>query len=374
MKSARWVLIMITVVLAVAACGRGTGGEEAAENGDGESGATWEGAAEAGPDGPLAVEAVEATRAALVSDITASGVIRGVSEARVVSETQGIIRDVRFELGEEVTAGEVLVALDSEIERLQMEQARRQLETARLELRATEQLAERGSTSQAELARVRANAAGAEAAYEQAKKRFEDKTITAPISGRVAARSENVTPGNYLNPGVEVARIVDLRELEMEIAVGEREVGYLAPGTPVSVSIPACPDLEAQQARVASVAAGSDAATGSFPAIIRWENTCGDEVRSGMSASARIEPQGVEEVLVVPTQAIGRDSEGAFVFLAAEGGARRARVETGRRLGSRTEITAGLSAGDIVITTATSRLRDGDAVEVTVNDMSGEAL
>jgi membrane fusion protein (multidrug efflux system) len=297
-----------------------------------------------------------------------------VSEARVVSETQGIIRDVRFELGEEVGRGELLVALDSEIERLQMEQARRQLETARLELSATEQLAERGSTSQAELARVRANAAGAEAAYEQAKKRFEDKSITAPIAGRVAGKSANVTPGNYLNPGVEVARIVDLRELEMEIAVGEREVGFLATGTSVSVSIPACPDLEAQDAAIVSVAAGSDPGTGSFPAVIRWENTCGDTVRSGMSASARIEAQGAEEVLVVPTQAVARDGEGAYVFVAGDGSARRARVETGRRLGSRTEITAGLSSGDIVITTATSRLRDGDSVEVTIADERGEEL
>ncbi|NBF41331.1 MAG: efflux RND transporter periplasmic adaptor subunit, partial [Spirochaetes bacterium] len=366
MKTARWVFLMLGVVLVIAACGGGgaegraggeAGGSENESGDDAGSSATWQAEA-AGPDGPLAVAAVEVVRAPLVTNITASGVIRGIREARVVSETQGIIRGTDFELGQSVAAGERLVSLDSDIERLQMEQARRQLETARVELRATEQLAERGNASQVELARVRAAASGAEAAYEQAKKRFEDKSITAPISGRIAAKSGSVTPGNYLTPGVEVARIVDLARLEMEISVGEREVGYLEVGAPVSVIVPACPDAEAPGAAVASIAAGTDPGTGSFAAVIRWDNTCPDRVRSGMSANATIEPQGVERVLQVPSQAVVRNNDGAFVFVAADGVARRARVEVGRRMGARTEITAGLSEGDIVVTTATSRLRD----------------
>lgn len=377
MKTARWAVIMLGVVFLVAACGgRGNGAAEGDGNGEGDagSGATWEGAAEAGPSGPLAVEAVEVGRTPLVSSITASGVIRGVREARVVAETQGIIRNVSFQLGQAVTAGDVLVALDSDIERLQMEQAQRQLETAQLELRATEQLAERGNASQAELARVRANATGAEAAYEQARKRFEDRTIIAPIAGRIAGKSSMITPGNYLTPGVEVARIADLRELEMEISVGEREVGYLEAGAPVNVTVPACPDSGENQARIDSIAAGTDSGSGSFPVIIRWENSCGERIRSGMSANVTIEPQGAERVLAVPAQAIAGTGDGPYVYVVSEGTARRARVETGRRLGSLTEITAGLSESDIVITTATSRLRDGDEVEATIRGESGEAL
>lgn len=382
MKTARWVFLVLGVVLVIVACGGGgaegraggeTGGSETESGDDAGSSATWQ-AENTGPDGPLAVAAVEVVRAPLVTNITASGVIRGIREARVVSETQGIIRGTDFELGQSVAAGERLVSLDSDIERLQMEQARRQLETARVELRATEQLAERGNASQVELARVRAAASGAEAAYEQAKKRFEDKSISAPISGRIAAKSGSVTPGNYLTPGVEVARIVDLARLEMEISVGEREVGYLEIGAPVSVTVPACPDAEAPGAEVASIAAGTDPGTGSFAAVIRWDNTCPDRVRSGMSANATIEPQGVERVLQVPSQAVVRNNDGAFVFVAADGVARRARVEVGRRMGARTEITAGLSEGDIVVTTATSRLRDGDEITATVREANGAEL
>ncbi len=381
MKTARWVFLVLGVVLVIVACGGGAegraggegGGSEAESGDDTGSGATWQ-AEDAGSDGPLAVAAVEVRRAPLFANVTASGLIRGIREARVVSETQGIIRGTDFELGQTVAAGERLVSLDSDIERLQMEQARRQLETAQVELRATEQLAERGNASPVELARVRAAASGAEAAYEQAKKRFEDKSITAPISGRIAAKSSSLTPGNYLTAGVEVARIVDLARLEMEISVGEREVGYLEIGAPVNVAVPACPDAEAAGAEVASIAAGTDPGTGSFAAVIRWDNTCPDRVRSGMSANATIEPQGVERVLQVPSQAVVRNADGAFVFVAADGVVRRARVEVGRRMGARTEITAGLSEGDIVVTTATSRLRDGDEISATVGEANGADL
>ncbi|MFP4374501.1 MAG: efflux RND transporter periplasmic adaptor subunit [Spirochaetaceae bacterium] len=367
MKTAQWVLLVFGIIMTIAACGGGRGDDRAEGGEDSGSAATPE-AYEEGSDGPRAVEAVEVSRAPLITNITASGVIRGIREARVVSEAQGIIRRTDIELGQDVAAGDRLIGLDNDIERLQMEQARRQLDTARVELQATERLAERGNASQVELARVRASASGAEAAYEQAKKRFEDRNITAPISGRIAAKSSSVTAGNYLSQGVEVARVVDLDRLEMEISVGEREIGYLEVGAPVRVSIPACPDVGAPDAEVASIAAGTDPGTGSFAVVIRWDNTCTERVRSGMSANVSIEPRGVERALLVPSQAVVRNGEDTFVFVAADGVARRTRVEAGRRMGARTEITDGLSEGDVVVTTGTSGLRDGDAIRATVRE------
>ena len=395
MNTGRWLTVSLVGVLALAlvSCGgdAGSGEEQAAgesaqtgevEAGetsdggaaDGDSAATWEGDGEEVARDPIAVKAVEAGTVSVAGDITASGLIQGVREARIISETQGTIQDVSFELGETVEQGDVLVSLDAEIQRLQMQQARRQFETAQFELRATEQLAERGSASRAELARVRANTVGAEAAYEQAKKRYNDRQITSPISGRVAAKNRQVTSGDYLSPNVEIGRIVDLSTLEIEIAVGEREVGYLAEGATAWVDIPVCGEESPVAAEVISIAAGSDPQTGSFPAVVRWENTCGEAVRSGMSANVTVESQGVEEVLAVPSQAVGYGAEGAFVYTYGDDRARRVLVETGRRFGGSTEILSGISRTDVVITTATSRLRDGDPVEVTMSEEQEGAL
>lgn len=383
------VLLVGALALALVSCGGADGsGEEqssgeSAEAGEAQTGepsdgdtaaSPWEGDGDEVSRDPIAVEAVEAEMVSAAEEIRVSGVIQGVQEARMISETQGTIEGVSFELGRTVEKGDVLVSLSDEIERLQMEQARRQLETAQLELQATEQLAERGSSSRAELSRVRANTVGAEAAYEQAKKRYEDRSIDAPISGQVAAKNRQVTSGDYLSPNVEIGRIVDLSTLEIEIAVGEREVGYLEEGATAWVDIPVCGEESPVEAEVTSIAAGSDPETGSYSAVVRWDNTCGEAVRSGMSANVTVEPQGVEEVLAVPSQAVGSGTDGAYVYLHDDGVARRVSVEVGRRLGAQTEILAGISESDVVITTATSRLRDGDPVDITMREEQEDAL
>ncbi|MDY7028007.1 MAG: biotin/lipoyl-binding protein [Spirochaetota bacterium] len=69
-----------------------------------------------------------------------SGTIAGIREALVVSETQGIVERLDFELGEEVDAGQVLLEVDDEIAALNMQQAEEQLENARIDYQTTENL------------------------------------------------------------------------------------------------------------------------------------------------------------------------------------------------------------------------------------------
>jgi membrane fusion protein (multidrug efflux system) len=133
----------------------------------------------------LAVEAVELSRGPFIDPVRTSGTIAGTREALIVSETQGIMQEVNFSLGDTVEAGEVLVSLDSSIQGLNREQAAAQFRSAQLELETTRRLVEQGSASEVQLRRTEAAARGAEAAYEQAKKAFDDRTIEAPFSGRV---------------------------------------------------------------------------------------------------------------------------------------------------------------------------------------------
>jgi membrane fusion protein (multidrug efflux system) len=313
---------------------------------------------------------MEITEGRFIEELRVSGTLQGIREATVVAQTQGTLEAVSFELGQAVEEGDVLAALDSSIQELNYRQAQEQYQSARLQLGATQRLHENGNASDAELARVRAQAAGAEAAMEQARESLENRTVRAPISGRVASKASAIDEGNYIQPGTRVARIVDLSELEMEVAVGQREVGFIEQGSRAVVSIPVCE--QDQQGRVHAIAAGSDERSGSFPVLIRWENECAGPVKSGMTATARIRP-GEESptVLMVPTTAILEDDGEQFVYRAMEGVARRTVLQTGETLGARTAVRSGLSEGDVVIVSALSRISDGDAVRSTVIGESG---
>ncbi len=361
LKGLGYCMLTAMLIAGLASCGRGE---------EGGSAATWN--RESEPT-VLAVQALEVSRGTFVDQIEISGLISGASEADVVSETSGVIRGVEFDLGQEVERGDVLLRLDDTIERLAMQEARNQAETANLELAAAERLFESGNASQADLARARSAAAGAESRYQRALKSYQDQTIRAPISGAVATRDPGVTGGNYLNRGVVVARIVDIERFQLAGAVGEREVRYLRPGLPAEIEIAACPGA-APEARVTAVAAGSDPRTGSFPVIVEWENSCDEPVRSGMTARALIQPAGAEEAMVIPAAAVLRRGDESVVFIAEGGKALQRSVRIGRRVGGKAEVLSGLALGDLVITSGLGALEDEDPVEVTVTGATGDLL
>ncbi|MFO7849553.1 MAG: efflux RND transporter periplasmic adaptor subunit [Spirochaetia bacterium] len=344
----------------------------------------------------LPVEGVNLTRGRLIERIEASGTVEGVREAAIVSEAEGIIEEVNFEIGHRVESGETLVQVEDDIARLNMEQARQQLETARIDLQTKENLLERGGASRSEVLKSRSAVQGADAQYRQTVKKFENCSISSPISGSVASKSGGISEGNYLSRGSRVARIVDLSSLRLEISVGESMIGLVETGAPADITVPAACEEESFTGKVFAVAAGSDQATGSYPVILEWENECGDLIKSGMSAEAVITPREIEPVLIVPSAAVVSRGGKDIVFVAEgtdkdageteqqeeqeAGGtelqgeeliARKREVSLGRRIGNRTELLSGAEEGDIIILTGTSGLTDKDPVRVTVVGESG---
>lgn len=366
MKEIRFrVAVAAIAVLTLVGCGGRPDGDSAA-SGD------WGGESSDRETPALAVEGLEVSRGSILQMIEASGTVRGVNEATVVSEVEGTIEEKTFELGDAVNAGQVLVEVDATVAALQLEEARQLFESAQIDLRAAERRFENGSASQSELARARSGANGARARLEAAEAVFQDHSIVAPISGLIASRNADLSRGNFINRGDVVARIVNLSVVEMEIAVGERELSYIDEGVPAIVSIPAC-GQSSIEATVASIAAGTDPRTGSFPVVIRWENAC-TRLRSGMSASVRIRSQEQNPGIIIPDAAIRRHDGGEFVFVALNGTVTEREITTGLRLGDRVEVVDGLQEGEVIVTSALAALSDGTGVETTVRGKTGDVL
>ncbi len=359
-------MIGIVIVLALTACSRGV---------EGTSSATGDWAQEERAATPaVAVEGVEVSPGGILQAIVASGTVQGRTEASVVSETQGVLTFVSVSLGDYVEAGDALAGVDDSIAASVLEEARAALQSAGLDLDATQRRFTAGSASQSELTRATAATSGARARLQQADKAFQDRTVRAAISGYIADLGAGIGVGNYLQPGTPVARIVDLRSIKMEVGVGERELGYLNVGAPALVSVPVCGD-SAIPATVTSIAAGADARTGSFPVVVEWDNVCAEgTIRSGVSASVTIAPSSGENLLVVPGSAVRTVRDSHYVFVNDNGVARRVDVELGERLGNRVYVMNGLSEGDVVITSALSSLTDGAEVTITVVGRSGDVL
>ncbi|MFW5743134.1 MAG: efflux RND transporter periplasmic adaptor subunit [Spirochaetota bacterium] len=350
--------IAVAAVVALAAC---------SDSPDAATVATADDAlARADETGPIAVEAVELRWERLVGDISGSGLIRGAHEVTVVSEAQGVIQDVGFELGGSVEEGQLLVELDDSIQTLAVEEARAAVASAELDLQATERLVSSGNASQMQLAGARTTLAGARARLAQAQKAQDDRTIEAPIAGVIASMDDAIQAGNSISPGTPVARIIDTTELEVMLSIGEREIQYVAEGADAYVSLPAAGSREIPGV-VHAIAAGSDPGTGSFPVVVRWENTVGEQARAGLSASVRILPTDAPWAITVPANAIQREADERYLYVVSpDEFARRRVVQTGSRTGDRVVVRSGLEAGERVIVSGLGSITDGTRVAATL--------
>ena len=319
---------------------------------------------------PITVEAVRVDSGQFFDFITVSGVVRGTREVTIVSETSGKIAQVLVGLGERVASGQILIQLDSDVERYALAQARDQLSVAELELQAVRELIASNNSSPAELARATAATSGARSGRARAQQLLDYKVVKTPISGEIAVLPATVSLGNYIVPGNPIARVVDLSRLRMDVGVGERDISLIEVGAPAAVALEVCGD-EPQPARVTNIAAGSASNDGNFIIVIEWDNRCGGVVKSGMSATVRITPSGKEnqQSLLIPTSAIVLDGSQEYLYLVRQeddqGVARRADITSGKRLGNRTELISGIAEGDLVIVAPLQSIEEGSLVEAT---------
>jgi membrane fusion protein, multidrug efflux system len=87
-------------------------------------------------------------------------------------------------------------------------------------------------------------------------------------------------------------------------------------------------------------------------------------LKPGLFARVTIVVDSRENALLVPETAVMPEGTGRAVYVVDDGMARLTKVEIGKRLPGKVEITGGLTAGARVVTAGQMRLRDGAPVDV----------
>ena len=192
-----------------------------------------------------------------------------------------------------------------------------------------------------------ARVASAKATLAQQQLRLKHTKIVAPDAGLISARSATV--GAVAGVGTEMFRMIRQGRLEWRAEVTAAELPRIKPGQKVVVRTVA-PTVDAQS-RVALVYVDLP------PAL-----SANAPLKAGMFASGQF-ALGESAALTVPQQAVAVRDGFAYVFrLNADGRVSQLKVTTGRRLGDRVEVTGGLPADALVVTSGAGFLNDGDLV------------
>ena len=285
----------------------------------------------------------------------AVGTIKAVHEAAVASRLLARVVEVNVKAGQPVQRDDVLVRLDDKDLQARQRQAESALDGAKAnhanaaaEFARANLLKRSKATSQQEYDRALATFRSAEAdvarneqAVQESKALLGYATIKAPLTGIVIDKKVEV--GDTVTPGQTLVALFNPEKMQMLASVRESlalklKVGQKVPGRIESL------DHECE-ATISEIVPEAQAASRSF--TVKVVGPCPPGVYSGMFGRIYI-PLEDEEIVVIPAAAIKRVGQLEMVNVVEDGKVRRRNIQSGRTLGSDTEVLAGLRPGERV--------------------------
>jgi HlyD family secretion protein len=359
---------------------------------------------------PSRVVAVE--RGDLAKSVVATGRIQPISKVETKSKANGIVKEMKIEVGDHVREGDVLIELDKDNLAARLREARAALAGAEANLTAAEaelqknrveaegpdvpfarrnqdratklfqdklvspqaldeakSALERAENTQraaqtqltvaaARVAQAKAAVAQARAAEERAAEELANATIRSPINGVVLARPVELgSPvSSILNLGANATLVVvlgDISKVYVKGNVDEADIGAVRLGQPARIKVETFRDkqFEGKVTQISPMGVDKDNVV-SFEVEVSIDNASG-ELLANMTANAEIVLEQHKGTLIVPEAAIIYDSKrNASVDVVAPGtknGRERKPIKVGVSNGTKTEVLSGLTEGQKVV-------------------------
>jgi HlyD family secretion protein len=359
---------------------------------------------------PVAVEVVRKDSVRRAVDVI--GTLAPVDQVIVSSQAESEVRKILADLGDRVTAGQVLVQLDNEKQRYTLDQQRAALARALAQYGAPdpEHLPDLDKTSDARRANadlvqatqafdranelfkqtlisqqafddakaalnskramydsaiqnaknLRASIQAAEASLKLADRQLRDTEIRAPFDGFVEKRLVN--PGELVKAQTPVMSIVRLNPLKVVAEIPEKMAPWVSTGQPADLRVDAYQD-RTFTAKVSRISPAVNATTRAFPfeALVPNEQSA---LKPGTFARVHIESSKVDDVLTLPYATLQYRYGVNRVFVVDGGKLAMRELKVGERLGDRIEIVSGVKEGERVASTDIETLADGAVVSV----------
>ena len=313
------------------------------------------------------VEATKVRQMTMRDDAEAVGSLRSRRSVVLRPEISGRITQLNFSDGQRVRKGQLLVQLDDQLPRAQVQQSRAELSIARANHKRNQELVAQGFISQRSVDESAANLEVAEAKLALAEATAQRLRIVAPFDGIAGIRGVNV--GDYLKDGADIVNVEDLDAVYVDFRLPERLQNKVKTGQTARVAFDALPGVQ-YSAVVLAINPQIDA-DGRSLAVRGCIDNRRLQLRPGMFARVTAVFGERSDANVVPEEAIVPDGAAPYVLRVVAGPEEGSQVakRTPVRLGARTpgfvEVVEGLAPGDVVVTAGQQRLqRDGMAVRV----------
>lgn len=308
--------------------------------------------------------------------VSTVGSISGLRSVTVSNEVPGTISKIRFESGQIVREGQVLVELDAEVERAQQASAESRRDLAERTLKRSKVLAGGNAISPSQLDESDAQLKSATTDAAALRAQVERKVIRAPFRGRLGIRAVNI--GQYLTPGTMVTTLDSMGGTFVDFSLPQENLATVRVGLPVRVTLEGT--QEQQMGTITAIDPTIDSTTRNVKIRAAIPEPA-NKPRPGMFVNVQVVQPTQQAVVVIPVTALLHASYGDSVFVVEpkppgspgiastpDGKpvkiARQQFVRTGAARGDFIAITKGVTAGQVVISAGAFKLRNNSPVVI----------
>ena len=306
----------------------------------------------------------------LTTELT--GTVEPDDVVHVYAKASGDITAVNVKAGDTVTKGQVLFTIDTE----QVDTAKNSVDSAAVNLQKAQSdlarmqiLYDGGDLSDQEYEQYTNAVKTAQLQYNSAKTSYDQQvgysSVTAPISGKVESCSAEVYDRANMNG--ELCVISGEGEKKVTFYVTQRMLENLAVGDTMTVE----KSGNTYNAVIDEINTMVDETTGLFK--VEAQLTDANDAATGSTVKLTVTTGKAENVMTIPVDAVYYSGGKAYVYLYEDGKAKKVSIEVGINNDDYVEVTDGLSADDLVVSTWSNNLYEGADIQLAGSSESAES-
>lgn len=309
----------------------------------------------------IAIEGIVAKKKPFKNLLEISGAITASESITLHSEVSGLVTQINFKEGTQVSKGAVLVRINDKDIQAQLLQAKTRQELAETTENRAKQLLNKGAISQEEYDSALADLNSTKAQTALVRAQLAKTLIVAPFSGKVGLR--NISIGEYLTPATSIASLVNINPAKITFSIPERYSNQVKVGAEIEFFTDASP--KAHTGKVYAIEPSITTSTRTLEIRALAPNHQG-ELLPGSFARIKLNLSTINDAITIPTEAIIPVLDGKMVYVSANGKAKSVMIETGTRTDKEIMVLSGINAGDTVLTTGAMALKNDAPVKVKV--------
>ncbi len=288
--------------------------------------------------------------------IQITGTVLAEESIDLRSEMSGKITKIAFQEGSNVKQGDLLIKINDEELKAQLDRAQARLQLAKEQEYRQKTLLSKEAISQQEYDLVFTELQSMKADVALLKAQFAKTEIRAPFSGRIGLRLLSL--GDYITPSTNIAKLVKDDQVKVTFSVPEKYANVLNKNAEIEFTVES--NTNKYKAKVYAIDPAIDENTRTLTVRAIAKND--GKLTSGSFCKVLLELNKIRNTILVPNETLIPILKGKKVYISKNNTAAEVIVKTGIRTDKFVQITEGLRQGDTLITSGIMSIKNGSAL------------